>query len=303
MRREPLPKATENQQMALDKGWLYLEENHRNGYFTSYISASRDMHQEPKESPAEPFSTIVIADILLNYQPKHPLTKIVIAYIKGQEHPDLFTFFEDRDAYPPDTDVNALGYSILSESGLVDAEEANRALDRIISFQNADKIIQVWLSHERKNYLDPVVAANALYFASLLGRASELSATQDWLLKVCESEAYLNGSRYYQSPDAFLYFMGRLCIFEHLKKQLSSILVEQLNKRIGSSSFTMDLAMRSALANTLGIQNNDEKAQLLKLQNTDGSWPADALFHYGSHRHYFGSKALTTAICLDALRQ
>lgn len=162
--------------------------------------------------------------------------------------------------------------------------------------------MQVWLSNQRQNRIDPVVSANALYLAHLLGRGEEMNQTEKWLMETLHSGSYQTGTRYYQSPDSFLYFMGKLAKFPELSDKMKAKLAEQLQQRIGKTEYPLDLAMRTALADSLGINNDSEKQKLLRLQDQGGSWPADALFHYGGQQGYFGSKALTTAFSIKGLR-
>ncbi|MEK7606738.1 MAG: hypothetical protein AAB444_00875 [Patescibacteria group bacterium] len=286
---------------AVEQGRRYLESEHQNGYFPSYISASRDFSAPPQISPRETFSTIVIADTALKDHPDSEATRAALQYIENQKQQGQFTFFEDRTAYPPDTDINSLGYSVLIEAGRPIQEDANRMLDSILAHRNEDGLVQVWLSHERQNRIDPVVSANALYLAQLLGRGEEMRQTEQWLLETLHTGAYQSGTRYYQSPDSFLHFMGRLSKFPDLLDKTKAKLAEQLQQRIGKTEYPLDLAMRAALADSLGIDNDSEKQKLLRLQKQGGSWPADALFQYGSQRGYFGSKTLTTAFSIRAL--
>ena len=52
---------------------------------------------------------------------------------------------------------------------------------------------------------------------------------------------------------------------------------------------------------TAKINTEEFTIKLLQMQNNDGSWPANALFRFGSQDKYFGSKALTTAYAVRAL--
>lgn len=284
------------------RGWQYLESVSENGFFPCYIAPNRNMEQR-RLSPREPFSTILITDLLLKNHPNHKLTRAALQYIENQCGQGQFTFFEDPTIYPPDADTNALGYSVLVESGRVNLDIANKVLDTILEFRNKEGIVQVWLSEEKKpNRVDHVVAINVLYFAHFLGRGSELAATEVYIFKVLESKEYLNGSRYYHSPDSFLYFLGRLTEkFPSLKQRFETLLHDAVQERIGKTEYPLDLAMRTALAQQLKINNEEEKQKLLQLQKQGGSWPIDSLFHYGAKPGYFGSEAITTAFSLKTL--
>lgn len=291
-------RAREN---AVRLGWRYLESEHQNGYFPSSLSASREMAQS-KLSPRENFSTIMIADTILAENPDSEITRAALQHLEEQRQQRQFTFFIDRTRYPPDTDTNALGYSVLLEAQRVPEQDAHQMLDTILNNRNKDELIQVYLSTERPNLADHVVSANALHLAYLLGRENETVSTENWLLQTLNSGAYLNGSRYYHSPDLFLYFMGRLTKFPALSEKIKSPLTEHLQQRIGKTEYPLDLAMRTFLADRLMVENKAEKQKVLQIQEQDGSWPADGLFRYGSRPGYFGSRALTTAFSMKALK-
>lgn len=286
---------------AVEQGRRYLESEHQNGHFPSYINASRDFSASSLISPRETFSTIMITDTALKEHPNSEATRATLQYIENQIQQGQFTFFEDRTVYPPDTDTNALGYSVLLETGRPFHEEAHRILDTILASRDEKGLVQVWLSRERQNRIDPVVSANALYLAHLLGRGSEMQQTEQYLIETLHTGAYQTGTRYYQSPDSFLHSMGRLTKFPELSDKMKAKLAEQLQQRIEKTEYPLDLAMRTALADSLDINNDSEKQKLVRLQEQGGSWPADALFHYGGKQGYFGSKALTTAFSIKGL--
>ncbi len=285
---------------AVEQGVKFLESEQQNGYFPSYIGDSRDL-SNAEESPREVFSTVVIVEAVKNTKLSGETKEVSLNYLEEQRRSGQFTFFEDRNLYPPDADTDALGHSLLLESGKISREDADTVLDKIVDYKDENGLVQVWLSKERENRLDPVVGVNALYFAHLLERGSELTETEDWVLDTLDSGDYKDGSRYYQSPDSFLYFMGRLMKFPELAKKIKPKLTKQLRQRIGKTEYPLDLAMRVSLAKLLGMENRKEKELLLQLQQSDGSWPADALFKLGSEERYFGSSALVTALSIKAL--
>lgn len=302
MRNPEIPRERElDLEEAVERGRRYLESEHQDGYFPSYVSASRLFPDEPQESPREIFSTIVLADAALMNNPDSDAARAVLQYLEDQRQQGQFTFFEDKTAYPPDTDTNSLAYSYLLESEMPVQEEAHRTLDTILAHQDLDGLVQVWLSKDRQNRIDPVVGANALYLAGLLDRGDEMQQTEQWLMETLRTGDFQSGTRYYHSPDSFLYFMGRLAKFPELSDKMKAELAEQLEQRIGKTEYPLDLAMRTALADSLGINNDLEKQKLLKLQEQSGSWPADALFRYGGKEIYFGSKAVATAFSIQGL--
>jgi len=284
---------------ATEKGWQFLEAEVQGGSYPAYIASGRD-ETSAKQAPQELFSSILIANALPQQDRHQELREITLDYLQKQAGNKLISFFEDR-AITPDTDTNAFGYSILLESGRTSSEEANKVLDSILEFQDDKGKVQVWLSHERENRLDHVVGINAVYLAHLLGREAEIRRTEEWIESVLDSEEYLKGSRYYSSPDSFLYFLNRLTKFPKFETKLKTKLKQHVARRIGSTEYPLDLAMRTILADDLGIDNGAEKQKLLSMQAQDGSWPTDSLYREGTKPRYFGNKSVPTALALQSI--
>lgn len=290
-----------NIEKAVERGWQSLETENQNGFFPSYITHARDT-TSAQQAPREIFSSIVIADTLPKQSTHEELRRAALHYIETQTQQGQLTFFEDRSLLPPDTDTNSVGYSVLLENGLTTSEIANRVLDSILKYRDEDGRVQVWLSQERENRLDHVVGANAAYFARLLGREAEMQPTEQWLISMLDSGEYLNGSRYYHSPDSFLHFLGRLAKFPEIGERLTAKLGQHLQQRIGKTEYPLDLSMRIALADSLGLQSDTEKQKLLRIQEQGGSWPADALYHLGKKPIFYGNKSVPTAFSIRVLK-
>ena len=286
---------------AIQKGWQYLDTQNNNGFFKCYIGSSRNL-SESYLSPPET-SNILISEVLLKHHPKNKIAKETIKYLKKQSNNELFTYFEDRKLYPPDSDVNAVGYSILFESGLAKKEEANEVLSILLSNTNDKGIVQVWVTDDdRPKHIDHVVTANIIYFAYLLGREKELEKSESWIYEIIKTNEYLNGSRYYNSPNAFLFALIRIINkFKSFDVKFKEQLYMSIKQSIGKEEYPIDIAMVVIVAKSLGINSDIDQKKLIDMQNDDGSWPADALFRFGSKEKYFGSKALTTAYAIRAL--
>jgi hypothetical protein len=78
-------------------------------------------------------------------------------------------------------------------------------------------------------------------------------------------------------------------------------LCSELRKSMSTTLYPLELAQRIITLSLLDIPAPEEVQQLARLQNPDGSWPADGFFHYGRTKIYFGSRALTTAFALKAI--
>ena len=105
-------------------------------------------------------------------------------------------------------------------------------MDEMLTYTSQDGILMVgkqiaeqterepWLMNEvhklqtdfdrSRPLVDPVVCVNALRLFYLQGREKQVSRTFDWVLDVLRNRAYQAGTRYYPSPDLFLYFLTRL---------------------------------------------------------------------------------------------
>jgi len=218
----------------------------------------------------------------------------------------LLSFFEDGRYPPPDADTNSLASSVLLENGLIELQTANRVLNAVLSYRDLKGRVRVWLSDDMPGDLEALVGANALYFGYLLKREQDMVETENWIVEVLNSYHYIpDGTHYYPSPDAFLYFLGRLLAFPKMKERLHDRLANHLRQRIGTTEYSLDLAMRTILASSLGIPNEKEYQKILETQNADGSWPSDALFSEGRkavlYGLYYGNKSLPTAFSIRAL--
>ncbi len=248
----------------------------------------------------ERFSLAVIADALLHTRYRD--SALVIANkLHLQTKTGLMTFFSDPNLLPPDADTNAVVWALLLQRGHQMPGNANFVLDEMLRHQDRSGVVQVWLSNERTQRVDAVVVANVVYLARLLGREEELKQSQAFIIDWLESGAYLNGTRYYFSPDAFIYFTSRLLEFKDLKTQLAPALSRALMSRIGSTTTPIDLAMRVIAAHRLGIENKQDLALLKRLQMRDGGWPADALYKQGSSEVYYMNRSVPTALARAAL--
>jgi hypothetical protein len=79
-------------------------------------------------------------------------------------------------------------------------------------------------------------------------------------------------------------------------------LVDAIRERQGATDFPLDIAQRVISARWLRIADGGESQKLIDLQEDDGCWPADSLFRCGRKRIFFGSRMVTTAFALRALR-
>lgn len=146
---------------------------------------------------------------------------------------------------------------------------------------------------------------NALTLFYTHGRGSELSRTLQWIHKVLLNRAYLDGTRYYQTAECFLFFLSRLLASSEdreLHALLKPLLIERIQERIGVEGDSIALAMRILVCDFVGLEDEIDLRSLLPLQCEDGGWEIGWIYKYGSSGLRIGNRGLTTALALNALR-
>jgi hypothetical protein len=136
--------------------------------------------------------------------------------------------------------------------------------------------------------------------------------TQDYVVSVLQNRAYLNGTRYYTSPDAFLYFFSRLlsCPGAHtLRTSTLPLLQKRILERVGAPGNAVELGMRllAALNTQAGIAGMErvwagDLMKLRDLQCMDGGWEIGWLCKYGSSGVEVGNRGLCTAFAVKAIQ-
>lgn len=222
------------------------------------------------------------------------------------EHEGMVYFFTDKNLYPADVDTTAIAISVLTKASFINNSNFSNCINgirKIITNTTKDGIIDTYFdkSGEKRERVDPVVCANALYAISLYGKEFEALESMDFVYNILLSEAYKGGTRYYESEDTFLFALFKLVIsFPNVYSKFVEPLKEKVIKRIGATENSLDLAMRIIACNNLNIHNSTEKNKLALLQLEDGSWPAYFYFK-GSNSRYFGSREISTAFAIKAL--
>ena len=166
-----------------------------------------------------------------------------------------------------------------------------------------NRIRQTYFDTERQR-IDPVVALNVLTLFYSHGRGDELAQTLEWVLGVLEHRAYLNGTRYYETAECFLFFASRLLrtvADTALHAQLAPILRERILERSGAPGDALALSMRVLAGAVVGVRMERDLAALLPLQCEDGGWGQSWIYKYGSSDIKIGNRGLTTALALKAI--
>lgn len=149
--------------------------------------------------------------------------------------------------------------------------------------------------------IDLAVNANIAYFLSL---AAEPLPNLDELMH----EAILSKkiiSPYYPDEFPIIYYMSRA--LSGTKNPILAKHIMSLRNKNGDWGTPMHTALMISSLVKLGVDTNLNKSKeyLLRTQHEDGSWPAEAFCldpAIDGQQYYSGSPALTTALCVEALR-
>lgn len=123
-------------------------------------------------------------------------------------------------------------------------------------------------------------------------------------MSVLVNRGYLDGTRYYKNPEAFLYFFSRFFALADAdtRRQYSAVLVDRLTERIGSPGDSLELAMRVIACGSMGIRDDIDLERLLERQGLDGGWEDGWFYRYGMTGIFIGNKGLTTAFAMNAIQ-
>ncbi len=254
-----------------------------------------------------------------------------------------FRFFLDRNGFPADVDCTAVAGHALYERGLIPAGDlvatAQELLLAAVPAGDADRSgagrdgetllhpgVPTVYWHDgaepdalpRSRCHDPVVCANALCVlmeARTLGLRNAddvIDATQRYVAAHLLSDSYLQGSRYYPAPEAFLFAASRLVKdFPECGPWLREPLAQAITAREAPAPArgrddprtALNVALRVIAAHNIGLRDGREARlrALLDQQARDGSWAALPYFTLGRLPVYFGSPVLTTLFAAAAV--
>ncbi|MFB4426967.1 hypothetical protein C5F59_038550 [Streptomyces sp. QL37] len=253
---------------------------------------------------------------------------------------ERYRFFPGTGGFPADTDCTALATGALHDHGLLTDAGLDRGVHELLSSAprvaepahpsgpceeesvRRDVFMVYWEDGKEPSTLrrgrkhDAVACTNALYTVQMAPRPvtgqalAVIEATTLYLRDHLSSGRYLAGTRYYPSPDAFLYAVARLCSrFPASAQVLAAPARQALAEREATAAVrvpvsALDIALRTLAADHLGLSAGQDRHRtwLASAQCADGSWPAAAYYRMGRFPVYFGSSYLTTVFAMAALR-
>ncbi|KAJ7132762.1 Haloacid dehalogenase-like hydrolase-domain-containing protein [Mycena crocata] len=220
------------------------------------------------------------------------------------EHPRAWNFFHGEgtlttEAFPFDLDTTSIGLTVMER----DKEVVNSVMNEMLQYTDSDGIVLTYFDHQRPRF-DPVVCVNVLNLFYAYNRQAELQPTLDWVCEVLRNRAYLEGTRYYETAECFLYFLSRLLLSSSdvaLHTAVAPLLKERLQERIGVEGDALQLAMRIVACGSVGLRDEVDTRTLLTFQCEDGGWEIGWIYKYGSSAIKIGNRGLTTALAIKAI--
>ncbi|KAJ8132605.1 hypothetical protein O1611_g1019 [Lasiodiplodia mahajangana] len=196
-------------------------------------------------------------------------------------------FYEDpiltSQDYPPDADTTSMAYLSVPTEYLNKIADPKLVLDIMASNQDSDGIMQTYFSSDRPR-TTPEVCCNILRAFYRFGQGSDprIRKTEEWVVSCLQNNACLHGTRYYSTPESFLYFTA--CLYVECRSTSSPLMDElelglklRLEERLNMPTNALALALRVFSCQIVNMEGNLYKKDfdlLLSLQERDGGWPA-----------------------------
>jgi len=297
---------------ALTRGLNYLASvQQADGSFDCELSPTKRPWR-PVQSYRTTFTPALILGALapLTGQAAHDLRQSLAAWLLGQKNTDWSFNYWAKDAlerstmpYPSDLDDTfcALIGLHLHDPALIDMACLAQVVQLLVAAETqVGGPYRTWLvSKDAPPIWQDVDLAVNSNIAGFLQRVAEPLPNITALLQQAARRRQL-ASPYYPSPYPLLYYMARA--WDGPKQPLIDYILKLRRGEHWGTPLHTALAV-SALAQ-LGHLHTAAGNYLLKAQQPDGSWPAEAFWTDPAHTgqaHYCGGASLTTALVLEAL--
>ncbi|RAL03028.1 uncharacterized protein BO80DRAFT_492232, partial [Aspergillus ibericus CBS 121593] len=226
-----------------------------------------------------------------------------------EHHESTWNFFQGTpcfttSTFPDDLDTTSLAWLTLPAPKTI----IDPLLDRMTTLVNSDGIFTTYFTPSRPR-TDPIVCTNILRLFHKYHRGTDpaLQPTLTYIHNTLTHRTYLLGTRYYTSPESFLYPLSQLC--QHPNPTLQPIretLIERLRERINVKTDALSLAMRILACLDMGFSRNEvarEVEVLVGMQCEDGSWPGGCFCRYGGSQVGVWNRGVSTGVVGRAVRR
>jgi hypothetical protein len=224
--------------------------------------------------------------------------------LKEMIGPGLFAYYTrtHTSQLPPDTDDTCCASALLRHTHPYLMWGEN--VDRLLRSRDSTGAFLTWIQpFSGPNHVDVGVNANVLFY---LGDRPETRAASEYVCHTFSQDDSIENTGYY--PDwlvlAYLVWRANCAGARSLGKVVKATIPRVAAAQRADASFGSDVRTACAIAVLSEGRSECDAIRsavevLLARQKKNGSWARGAV--YRSTEEYFGSEALTTAICLDAL--
>lgn len=296
----------------------------------------------------EAFSSMIALKLFAHDDAAQATAARSVEVVRGRAWRGRYRFFCEENGFAADTDCTGVACATLYEAGVLTKDEllesarellnsaADQSLAAVTNLDEAtgqsngrlraDVTMVYWDdglepgAAPRGRKQDAAVAANTLYALKLAVEEAGLedprgvvAATQRYVYEHLRSGAYRDGTRYYPSPDTFLYYASCLCrrfpecmadIGGELQKALQQRHAEPPNEGGADDPCgPLNIAQQALAAYNVGADTDLRRdlEELASMQLPDGSWPAVPFYSLGKRALYFGSGAVTAMFAVKAI--
>lgn len=236
-----------------------------------------------------------------------------VSYLLSQrEPPGVWRYYTQPSNIPlsPDVDDTALAWAGLKRSGYSIAPEA---LTAVRTSRNEAGLFNTWIGHPStwvgidSRDIDAVVNLNALLLFGLSGETVDIVCK--YAVEQAQGDGLRRGSVYYPSPLAFTYALSRAfaegdvrCLNDAVPKIRDATLSLQQND--GGWGNDVETALGVLTLLNVGYRGPALERGLeviVARQSSDGGWALAPAYRSAVAPWRYGSRSLTTALCLEAL--
>jgi hypothetical protein len=293
----------------IDRGLAFLEADQRpSGEYL--VLRGRLQNLADGEELRSIFGTAFVARTLMRYERNERAQRALERardFLRAERDTNgLWRYFGKGSHIYPDADDTAYALLVLPSQA-----DDIIVIDAILKNRDRSGAVLTWF-HDRprrfrraRNVVDAVVNANV--YTLLCDRARSVDDLRTYLEGVLFEGSFSAGTPYYPSPLFFLYAMAG--VTDDLSREAAGCIEAEIVRRLSviSDGPVIDAAL--ACAALVACGHGDEKGltplleRIRAAQQEDGGWEPAGAFGgtFQGGRAWYGSRALTTALCLQAI--
>lgn len=232
--------------------------------------------------------------------------------LSQQEPPGVWRYLGKGGYYSADVEDTALACAALKRFGQSIPPEALRA---VRESKNEAGLFTTWIGdpstwvglQNADKEIDSVINMSVLLF---FGLASEkIETVCNHVLMEIETDGFQRGTVYYPSPLAFTFAFSRAYAegsVTCLQKGVAKVRTATLALQQENGGWGDDFETAAGLLTLINLGEKGEAIErgvknLIARQTSDGGWALNTLYRGAANSVCFGSRAHTTALCVEVL--